>query len=142
MTDIIDVKKKIREILLADSTVKSLVGSRVYIGWFERSFQLPCVTIIDPSENGEPGMLGGSQDMYNGTVQVDVWSKESPLERDQIVKAVKAALGNKTNFQSMQAAGFVLGSPTIRALDELDAKPPLYRKSLSFTVLYWTDSYA
>ena len=142
MTDIIDVKKKIREILLADSTVKSLVGSRVYIGWLERSFQLPCVTIIDPSENGEVGMLGGEKDEYRSLVQVDVWSEEGPLQRDQLSKAVKASLGKKANFSQMQTAGFVLGSPTIRALDELDMKPPLYRKSLQFTVLYWTDSYA
>jgi len=142
MTDIIDVKKKIREILQADSTVADYVGSRVYIGWFERSFKLPCITIIDVAENGENAGLGGEMDEYAGTVQIDVWSKESPLERDQLAKAVKAALGNKINFQSMQTAGFVLGSPVVRALDELDVKPLLFRKSLSFTVLYFTDSYA
>ena len=142
MTDIIDVKKKIREILLADSTVSSLVESRVYIGWFERSYELPCITIVDPVENGEVGMLGGEKDEYHGTVQVDVWSQEGPLERDQLAKAIKDALCNKTNFQSMQSSGFVLGSPVVRALDELDRKPPLYRKSLSFTVLYFTGSYA
>jgi len=87
-------------------------------------------------------MLGGEKDEYHGTVQVDVWSQEGPLERDQLAKAVKDALCNKTNFQAMQSSGFVLGSPVVRALDELDRKPPLYRKSLSFTVLYFTDSYA
>jgi len=114
----------------------------VYIGWFERRYRLPCVTIVDPIENGEVGMLGGEKDEYYGTVQVDVWSGKGPLERDQLAKAVKAALGSKTNFQSMQASGFVLGSPAVRSLDELDRKPPLYRKSLSFTVHYFTDSYA
>jgi len=141
MTDIIDVKKKIREILQADSTVTGYVGSRVYIGWFERSFKLPCITIIDVAENGGNAGLGGEMDEYAGTVQIDVWSKESPLERDQLAKAVKAALGSKTNFQSMQASGFVLGSPAVRSLDELDVKPSLYRKSLSFPVLYFTDNY-
>ena len=140
--DIMDVKRKIREILQADSAVSSLVESRVYIGWFERQYKLPCITIVDPVENGEVGMLGGEKDEYYGTIQVDVWSGKGPLERDQLAKAVKAALGNKTNFQSMQASGFILSSPVVRSLDELDRKPPLYRKSLRFTVLYFTDSYA
>jgi len=141
LTDIIDVKKKVREILLADSSVVALVEDRVYIGWYERSFALPCITVFDVSETGEVGMLGGTQDQYNGTVQVDVWSGESPLERDQLAKVVKTALGKKTNFQSMQSSGFVIGSPTVRTLDELDVEPPLYRKSLSFPVLYFTESY-
>jgi len=141
LTDILDVKKKVREVLLADSQVAGMVDDRVYIGWYERRFSLPCITIYDPSENGEPAMLGGAQDQYNGTVQVDVWSGKSPLERDNLAKAVKAALGNKTNFQDMQASGFVIGSPTVRTLDELDVAPPLYRKSLSFPVLYFTESY-
>ena len=141
MTDIIDVKKKVREVLLADSQVAALAEDRVYIGWYERNFALPCITVFDVSETGEVGMLGGTQDQYNGTVQVDVWSGKSPLERDQLAKAVKAALGNKTNFQDMQASGFILGSPTVRTLDELDIKPPLYRKRLSFPVMYFTGSY-
>jgi len=142
MTDIIDVKEKVRSVLLNDPEVSSLVGSRVYVGWFERSFRLPCVTIYDVSENGEPAGLGGEMDEYAGTVQVDVWSSKGPLERDQLAKAVKAALGKKANFQNMQSSGFMLGSPAVRSLDELDVKPPIYRKSLQFTVLYWTDSYA
>ena len=117
------------------------IRDRVYIGWYERNFALPCITVFDVSETGEVGMLGGTQDQYNGTVQVDVWSGKSPLERDQLAKAVKAALGNKTNFQDMQASGFILGSPTVRTLDELDIKPPLYRKRLSFPVMYFTGSY-
>ena len=141
MTDIIDVKKKVQEILLNDSAVSGVVNDRVYIGWFERSFQLPCITVYDVSENGEPASLGGEMDEYAGTVQVDVWSSKGPLERDQLAKAVKTALGRKVNFQNMQASGFILGSPVVRALDELDVKPPIYRKSLQFTVLYWTDSY-
>ena len=141
MTDIIDVKKKIRAVLLADSIVKEYVGNRVYIGWFERRYRLPCITIVDTTETGDAGMLGGERDEYHSTVQVDVWSKNGPLERDQIVKAVKDALGKKENLEDMQSSGFILGSPEIRALDELDVKPPIYRKSLSFTVLYWTDKY-
>ena len=141
MTDIIDVKETVRSVLLNDPEVSSLVGSRVYVGWFERSFRLPCVTIYDVGENGEPACLGGEKDLYNGIVQVDVWSSKGPLERDQLAKAVKSALGRKVNFQNMQASGFILGSPVVRALDELDVKPPIYRKSLQFTVLYWTDSY-
>ncbi|RJS67924.1 hypothetical protein CW680_01110, partial [Candidatus Bathyarchaeota archaeon] len=72
MTDIIDVKETVRSILLNDPEVSSLVGSRVYVGWFERSFRLPCVTIYDVGENGEPACLGGEKDLYNGIVQVDV----------------------------------------------------------------------
>lgn len=142
MTDIIDVKKKIRAVLLADSIVSGYVGSRIYIGWFMRRYRLPCITIVDTSETGDVGMLGGEKDEYHGTVQVDVWSENSPLERDRIVKAVKNALGKKENFEDMQASGFILGPPTIRTLDELDVKPPTYRKSLQFMVLYWTEEYA
>ena len=141
MTDIMDVKRKIREILLADSAIKEIVEDRVYIGWFERRFRLPCITIFDPSEFGEPAMLGGVQDQYVGVVQVDVWSRKS-VERDKLAKAAKKALGNKANFKDMQASGFILGSPEVRTLDEIDVKPIIYRKSLRFTVLYWTESYA
>ena len=62
MTDIIDVKKKIRAVLLADSMVKELVDNRVYIGWFERRYRLPCITIVDTAEVGDAGMLGGERD--------------------------------------------------------------------------------
>ena len=147
MTDIIDVKKKIRDVLLADAGVSAVVGVKVYIGWLERSFSLPCVTIFDPSEHGEVGMLGGAQDEYNSVVQVDVWcrgdSKSGPLNRDELAKAVKVALGKKTNFAAMQAAGFVLGSPNVVSLDESeeDMKSPVYRKSLRFPVMYYSESY-
>ena len=141
MTDMLDVKRKIREILLSDQAIKEIVGDRVYIGWIERPFRHACITIFDPSERGEPAMLGGTQDQYVGTVQVDVWSRKDPTERDRLAKAVKAVLGRKANFKSMQASGFILGSPEVRTLDELNVKPPIYRKSLRFTVLYWTESY-
>ncbi|RLG56737.1 MAG: hypothetical protein DRN88_03830 [Candidatus Hydrothermarchaeota archaeon] len=141
MTDMMDVKRKIREILLADSAIKEIVEDRIYIDWIERQFRHACITIFDPSEHGEPAMLGGTQDQYVGTVQVDVWSRRDPMERDRLAEAVKAALGRKANFQSMQASGFILGSPEVRTLDEIDVKPPIYRKSLRFTVLYWTESY-
>ena len=136
-----DVKRKIREILLSDPTIKGIVEDRVYIGWIERQFRHACITIFDPSERGEPAMLGGTQDQYVGTIQVDVWSRKDPIERDQLAKAVKAVLGKKANFKSMQTSGFILGSPSIRTLDELDVKPPIYRKSMRLTVLYWTESY-
>ncbi len=147
MTDIIDVKKKARDILLADAVVSAVVGTRVYIGWLERSYSLPCITVVDASENGAVGMLGGAQDEYNSTVQVDVWckgdSKSGTLNRDELAKAVKVALGKKTNFVAMQAAGFVLGSPNVVALDESgeEMKPPVSRKSLRFPVTYYSDSY-
>jgi len=147
MTDIIDVKKKIREILLADSQVKGVVDDRVYLGWLEEDYTLPCITIIDVTENGDVAELSGGMDEYDGLLQVDVWcrasaSKSGSLLRDELAKAVKTALGKKANFQSMQSAGFILNPPTVRALDELGMKPPIYRKSLQFRVLYWTDSYA
>jgi len=142
MTDIIDVKNSIKTILLGDAEVSSLVGSKIHVGWLQRPLNLPCITITDTMENGQVGMLGGEKDEYTSTVQVDVWSGKSPLERDQIAKAVKAALGKKANFETMQSSGFILSSPTIRVLDELDVKPIIYRKSMSFTVLYFTDNYA
>jgi len=142
MTDIIDVKNSIKAILLGDAEVSSLVGSKIHVGWLQRPLNLPCITITDTMENGQVGMLGGGKDEYTSTVQVDVWSGKSPLERDQIAKAVKAALGKKANFENMQSSGFILSSPTIRVLDELDVKPIIYRKSMSFTVLYFTDNYA
>jgi len=147
MTDIIDVKKKIKDVLVADAGVLAIVSDRVYLEWFERAYTLPCVTIIDSAENGSVGLLGGTLDEYNSLVQVDVWcvastSKSGPLNRDELAKAVKVALGKKANFAVMQAAGFILGSPDIRALDELDVKQPLYRKSMRFPVLYYSESYA
>ena len=152
MTDIVDVKKKVREILLADSGVSAVVGARVNIGWVERplnrTLNVPCITIVDPSEQGEIGMLGGAQDEYNGIIQVDVWckgdGKSGPLNRDELAKAVKVALGKKVNFAAMQAAGFVLSSPSVVALDEPEegVEPPFYRKMLRFPVTYYSDSYA
>jgi len=147
LTDIIDVKKKIQELLLADETIKSLVGSSIHIGWMERGQKFPCITITDPVEKGDVGELGGGVDEYDSVVQVDVWCKESseksgPLNRDELAKQVKVVLGKKTNFQAMQSAGFILSPPLIRSLDELDMKSPVYRKSLQFRVLYHTGSYA
>jgi len=140
----IDIKKKIREILLNDEAISSLVEDRVYIGWLERDYELPCITVTDVTESGEPSSLGADCDEYDGVIQVDVWcsadsTKSGVLQRDELAEAVKAALGKKTNLQSMQSAGFILSPPMIRALDELDMKPPVYRKSLQFRVHYWTD---
>ena len=69
--------------------------------------------------------------------------KSGPLNRDELAKAVKITLGKKANFAAMQAAGFVLGSPSVIALDEPEeeVKPPVYRKSLRFPVTYYSDSY-
>ena len=150
MTDVIDVKKKIREILLADTAVSVVVDSRVYVGWIERNniqSLIPSITVFDLSEHGEVGMLGRAQDEYNSIIQVDAWckgdAKSGPLNRDELAKAVKIALGKKANFAAMQAAGFVLGSPSVVALDEPEegVKPPVYRKSLRFPVTYYSDSY-
>ncbi len=152
MTDIVDVKKKVREVLLADSGISAIVGTRISIGWIERplnqTLNVPCITIVDPSENGEVGMLGGAQDEYNSIIQVDVWCKGSSqsgaLNRDELAKAVKVALGKKANFAAMQAAGFILGSPSVVALDEPEdgVEPPFHRKMLRFPVMYYSDSYA
>ena len=147
MTDIKDVKKKIREVLIADASISGIVGSRVYEGWLDRSYALPCITITDVSENGVEAQLGGNMDEYNSTVQVDVWckgtsAKSGPLNRDELAKTVKVALGEKANFQAMRAAGFTLYPPTILPLTETDLKPPVYRKSLRFPVFYFTESYA
>ena len=66
---------------------------------FERSFKLPCITILDISENGEVADLGGEKDEYSSLVQIDVWSKTSPLSRDELAKAVKVALGKNRIFK-------------------------------------------
>jgi hypothetical protein len=137
LTNIIDVKKEVRDVLLADMGVSSMVGSQVHIGWFERDFNLPCVTIFDPSETVEPA---GINDAYDGSsryqfrhaiVQIDCWSSRNPEERDRLQDAVQRCL-----LKSSLSAVLFVQEPSIRAIDELDVKPLLWRKSLSYRSLF------
>jgi hypothetical protein len=137
LTDIIDVKKEVRDVLLADTGVSNIVGSQVYIGWFERDFTLPCVTIFDSSETVEPA---GINDAYDGSsryqfrhaiVQIDCWSSRNPEERDRLQDAVQKCL-----LKSALSSVLFVQEPSIRALDELDVKPLFWRKCLSYRSLF------
>jgi len=153
MTDIITVKKAILDILKADSTLQNLLGKDkygnipIYHSFIQHRIHKPCITIEDVSDQGEVSSLN---DAYDGTyrfewhfaiIQIDCWSSNGPEERDQIQKAVQKCLLNDSNQQALRSNGIIyLQEPSIRALDEMDVKPPLWRKSLRYRVFYILDS--
>jgi len=143
MSTIITVKKAIIDLLKADSTLQSLLTKDakgnwpVYAGIMQHRIHKPCVTLEDISQSGE---LSGFLDSYDGskkyewqfaTIQVDCWSMSRADERDQLQIAVQKCL-----LKNRASQTFFIMEPTLAVLDELDVKPPLWRKSLRYRVFY------
>jgi hypothetical protein len=137
MTSIIDVKKKIRDILLADQIVSAIVGTHVFIGWIERGYMFPCVSIVDVSDQAEVSGLNQGFDGVNryqwhyAVIQVDCWSSKSAEERNQLKRVVQKCL-----LRSDAEDVFHVQEVTAQSLNEFDVKPPIWRMSLRYNVTY------
>ena len=143
MTDITSVKKEIIDVLKADPVLQALLTKDqrgewpVYHSFVQHKIHKPCITVEDVTGQAE---VSGLNDAYDGSaryewnhavIQVDCWSSRHAEERDKLQTAVQRCL-------LKNAVGSVLyvHEPTVLALDEMDVKPPLWRKSLRFKVMY------
>ena len=137
MTDIIDVKKKVRDILSVDQSVSAIIGTRVFIGWIERDYTFPCVTIIDVSDQAEVSGLNQGYDgakryqWHHAIIQIDCWSIKGADERNQLKRAVQKCL-----LRSDAEGVFHIQELMVQSLNEFDVKPPLWRMSLRYNVMY------
>jgi len=149
MTDIITVKKAILDVLKADKTLQDLLGTDaqgdvpVYHSLIQHRIHKPCVTVEDVTDNGEVSALNDAYDgvsryeWHFAVIQIDCWSGRGAEERDKIEAAVQRCLLKGSNQASLRSAGVVsIQEPTIQALDEVDVKPPLWRKCLRYRVFY------
>jgi len=141
MSDIIAVKDELRNTLFTDPSVAELVSDRVYLEWIARTAVFPCLSIVEAVDQAEVSGLGDSYDgvyryqWHNAVVQVDCWSNKSADERDKLETTVrKCLLKNAVNQV------FCVQEPAVAVLDELDVKPPLWRASLRFKVMFATEA--
>jgi len=149
VADIIAVKSAIINLLKGDEAIRSLLGldsrgqTPVYHSLIQHRIHKPCVTVEDVTDSGE---VSGLNDAYDGVsryewhlavIQIDCWSGRGAEERDQIEAAVQRCLLKGSSQASLRSAGVVsIQEPTIQALDEVDVKPPLWRKCLRYRVFY------
>jgi hypothetical protein len=131
-----DVKKGIREVLLADPSVVGLVDDRVFLEWALRKAVFPCLSIVEVTDQTEASGLKDSFDgskryqWHHAVIQVDCWSQKSAEERDQLANTVEKCL-----LKNPVEGAIYVQEPAITALDELDVKPALWRKSLRYKVM-------
>jgi len=143
MTDIASIKSSIISILKNDSTLQNVLGRDregnipVYASYITRKTSFPCITVMDVTEQSE---VSGFNDSYDGNrkyswqyavIQIDCWSASGPSERDNLQVAVQKCLLNNT-----PAGVLYCHEPIVTVLDEPDAKPPLWRKSIRYHVMY------
>ncbi len=143
MSDIITVKKAIIDLLKADSNLQSLLTKDpngnwpVYHTLVQHKIHKPCVTVEDITDQSE---VSGLNDAYDGSkrygwqfavIQMDCWSSKHADERDQLQVAVQKCL-----LKNSVSGSIYVQEPSIVALDEPDVKPPLWRKSLRYRVMY------
>jgi len=143
MSTIITVKKAIIDLLKADTTLQALLTKDpngnwpIYHSLVQHKIHKPCITVEDVTGQVE---VSGLNDAYDGSkryewcrpiVQVDCWSSKHADERDQLQIAVQNCLLKNSISQALYVQ-----EPSIMALDEPDVKPPLWRKSLRYRVLF------
>lgn len=149
MTSIVDVKSAILNLLKSDVTLQGLVGKdsrgnyAIYQGYIQHEIHKPCVTVEDVTDQAE---VAGLNDGYDGSkryqwqyavIQIDCWSDRHADERDKLQVAVQECLLRKENQDSLYGSGIIyVQEPLVSPLDEVDVKPPLWRKSLRYRVFY------
>jgi hypothetical protein len=82
MTNTADLKAAIRSILLSDTDVAAIVGTRVYSPWLPQTAEYPCITlsVIDHQENI-------NIDSARTTLRVTSWAKESGVQSGDRISA-------------------------------------------------------
>jgi len=152
LTSIVDVKAAIINILKSDVTLQGLVGKdsrgnyAIYHGYIQHRIHKPCVTVEDITDQAE---VAGLNDAYDGVkryqwqhavIQIDCWSDKNADERDRLQVAVQECLLKKENQDALRDSGIIyLQEPLVLPLDEVNVKPPIYRKSLRYHVFYVLD---
>lgn len=113
----------IRSRLIADGTVASLVGTRIYIMQLQQNCALPAISTMPVTE--EPQItLSGEVSLKNELWQVDCWS-QSYSEAETLADAVESAMAaTGTDFYSVRTdRGVLYENPT-----------ELYRVSIDFSL--------
>jgi len=155
VSDVITVKKAIINLLREDRTIRNLLGEDqrgncpVYHSFVQHVIHKPCITVEDVTDQGEVSGLndgyeipGGYEaprrsEWHHAVIQIDCWSSRNADERDQIQLAVERCLLKGVNQGFLRSKGVVsVQEPLILALDEVDVKPPVWRKSLRYRVFY------
>lgn len=143
MTTIQDVKKAVIAVLKADVAIQSLLEKDssgnypVYHSFIQHAIHKPCVTVEDVTDQSEVSALNDSYDgakryqWQYAVIQVDCWSGKNAEERDNLQIVVQKCL-----LKNVLSGVVYCHEPNILALDEMDVKPPLWRKSLRFKVMY------
>lgn len=148
MSDSATIKQALVDLLKNDTDIQNLLGKDregnypVYLG-FERILQqpfLPCITVDDSYEDGDVSGLGDGYDgltyreWYWFVSQIDCWAK-MVNKRDSIVSQVKKTiLKGKATVRTSGIA--MIQDPSVVVLNELDRKPPIFRKSMRYRIFY------
>ena len=148
MADTAAVKQAIVDLLKNDTDMQTLLGkdrqgeTPVYLGYENilKKTWFPCVTVDEVSESGETSGLSDGYDglnvseWYYAVIQVDCWAKTAEQRDSLLTQVKKTILKGKL---SLQSSGIIMISePTVTALDEPDAKPPIFRRSIRYRVFY------
>jgi hypothetical protein len=140
---IIDIEKAFINLLKSDLTLQNLLSKDysgqypVYHSFVPQKTYLPCITVETSMERGETSGLKDSFsdskrfEWYFAVVQVDCWNNKSAYERDMLADAVLRCL-----LKNEVPGAIYVQEPNILTLDEPEFKPPIWRKSLRFKVMY------
>lgn len=93
-----------RAVLIADSDVAAIVGTRVTILVKPQSLTMPCVTLQEISITPEND-LGGWSEVDGVQVQLDTWAVTREIARDLAVKC-RTALGSANRLMVSQFEEF------------------------------------
>ena len=147
MPDIIDVKRAIIEVLKSDETLRGLLGKDgrndypIYHAFIQHRIHRPCITVEDVTDKAENAGLNDAfygdkrYQWQHAVIQIDCWSSKNPNERDKLQVAVQKCL--LKNQDLLREKGIIyMQEPLVFPLDEVNVKPPLWRKCLRYHVFY------
>jgi len=148
MSDSATIKQALVDLLKSDTDIRNLLGKDregdypVYLG-FERLLEtpfLPCITVDDSYEDGDVSGLGDGYDgstykeWYWFVTQIDCWAK-TVNNRDSITSQIKKTILKKK--ATLRSSGIIMiQDPSVIVLNELDRKPPIFRKSMRYRIFY------
>lgn len=125
------MQSALRSILLADSGVSSLVGTKVDWGWRPQGKTLPALTLNTVSDP-RPKHMGGNQVTRSTLVQVDSWGATYAAARN-CANAVVSAL-TAQDKDGIRFLGFFVNSD--RDLTESTDDGQVFRVSLDVSVVH------
>lgn len=147
MSTVTTVKTAIINLLRADADIQAMLGKDrrgnipVYAGFEEHKIHKPCITVDDVAETAEVSALN---DDYDGqtrrewcylTVQIDCWAGNRDL-RDQLATQIRKVILKGQATLRTEGGVIMISPPSVTILDEPDARPPIWRKSLRYRLWY------